>query len=39
LPDEHAACPFPTWLAPVIDREVSLDARYRNAALAMYGLP
>ena len=39
LPQEHAACPFPEWLAPVIAREVSEDARYRNAALAMYGLP
>ncbi len=39
LPDEHAACPFPAWLAPVIALEVSEDARYRNAALAMYGMP
>jgi CYTH domain-containing protein len=39
LPDERAPCPFPAWLAPVIAREVSLDARYRNAALAMYGVP
>lgn len=39
LPDEYAACPFPAWLAPVIAREVSEDARYRNAALAMYGMP
>jgi len=39
LPDERAACPFPAWLAPVIAVEVSEDARYRNAALAMYGMP
>ncbi len=39
LPDEHAPCPFPAWLAPMIAREVSEDPRYRNAALAMYGMP
>ncbi len=30
---------MPAWLAPFVVREVSEDARYRNSALAMYGVP
>jgi CYTH domain-containing protein len=39
LADANAACPLPAWLAPLVVREVTEDARYRNAALAMRGLP
>ena len=38
---DDVAQPFtmPAWIAEHVAREVSDDSRYRNAALAMYGLP
>jgi hypothetical protein len=30
---------MPEWIARLVEREESEDARYRNAALAMYGVP
>lgn len=39
LPDEHARCEMPEWLAPWVAREVTDDARYRNFALATHGVP
>ncbi len=30
---------MPAFLSALVEKEVSLDARYRNAALAMHGLP
>ena len=39
LADEHEAFAMPEWIAALVAKEVSHDARYRNAALAMYGMP
>lgn len=39
LPDEHAPCALPAWVAPFVAKEVTFDARYRNFALATQGLP
>jgi CYTH domain-containing protein len=39
LPDEGHVFELPTWLAKVVAKDVTYDARYRNAALAMHGLP
>jgi len=39
LEDESQAVVVPAWLADVVVREVSLDPRYRNSALASHGLP
>ena len=39
LEDESQALTLPSWLAAVVVREVSDDARYRNSALAVHGLP
>lgn len=39
LPDERAASPLPEGLAALVEREVTEDARYRNAALAIHGVP
>jgi hypothetical protein len=30
---------LPAWIEPLVLREVSEDPRYRNSALAMYGMP
>jgi len=39
LSDAEERFEMPAWLAPLVVREVSEDARYRNSALAMYGAP
>ncbi|MFO0827528.1 MAG: hypothetical protein U0572_05200 [Phycisphaerales bacterium] len=39
LPSETTSAPLPPWLAPLVEREVTEDPRYRNAALAIEGLP
>ena len=39
LASETQECAVPPWIAVLIDREVSDDPRYRNSALAMYGVP
>jgi predicted CoA-binding protein/CYTH domain-containing protein len=39
LPEASHAAPLPSWAAPLVVREVTEDARYRNAALAIEGLP
>lgn len=39
LPDVSAPIAMPAWIAPLVVREVSEDPRYRNSALAMYGVP
>lgn len=39
LPSVGAAAEPPAWLVPCLGREVTEDARYRNAALAIEGLP
>lgn len=39
LPDERAEATVPAFLAPLVEREVTEDARYRNAALATRGMP
>jgi CYTH domain-containing protein len=39
LSDEHEAFTMPAWIASLVEKEVSHDARYRNAALAMGGMP
>ena len=39
LSDAAERFAMPAWLAPLVVREVSEDARYRNSALAMYGVP
>ena len=39
LSDAAERFALPSWLAPLVVREVSEDARYRNSALAMYGVP
>lgn len=39
LPSADAPAPLPVWAVPLIEREVTEDARYRNAALATTGLP
>ncbi|MEY3026904.1 MAG: hypothetical protein RLZZ238_1801 [Planctomycetota bacterium] len=39
LADEAQSFEMPEWIAPLVVREVSEDPRYRNAALALYGLP
>lgn len=39
LPDERSESPLPTAMAALVEREVTEDARYRNAALAMHGIP
>jgi len=39
LDDAGQEFEMPAWIAALAGKEVSEDARYRNAALAMYGLP
>ncbi len=39
LSDAAERFEMPAWIAPLVVREVSEDARYRNSALAMYGVP
>lgn len=39
LDDAAQRFEMPPWIAGLVAKEVSEDARYRNAALAMYGLP
>jgi len=39
LPSEQSACEIPAWIESLVEREVTFDARYRNAALAMSGMP
>ncbi len=39
LPSEQSACEMPAWIESLVEREVTFDARYRNAALAMSGMP
>jgi CYTH domain-containing protein len=39
LPSADAAADPPAWLAPCLGREVTFDPRYRNAALAIHGVP
>ena len=39
LPDERADAPMPAFLAALVEREVTEDARYRNFALATRGVP
>ena len=39
LPSPDAPARLPEWAAPLVVREVTEDARYRNAALATGGLP
>ncbi len=39
LTSETQRAPFPSWLAPLIVKEVTFDARYRNSSLAFDGMP
>ena len=39
LDDAAQQFEMPAWIAGLVEKEVSEDARYRNAALAMHGLP
>lgn len=39
LADAAQRVEMPAWIAPLVVREVSEDPRYRNSALAMYGVP
>ena len=39
LDDAAQRFEMPVWIAGLVEREVSEDPRYRNAALAMYGMP
>ena len=39
LDDAAQRFEMPPWIAGLVAKEVSDDARYRNAALAMYGMP
>jgi len=39
LPSEDARVEIPAWLAPFVVRDVTLDGRYTNRALAEAGLP
>jgi CYTH domain-containing protein len=39
LSDASQEVALPAWLAPHVEREISNDARYRNAALATHGVP
>lgn len=39
LDDAAQRTEMPHWIAGLVVREVSEDPRYRNAALAMYGMP
>ena len=39
LTSETQRAPFPSWLAPLIVKEVTLDARYRNSSLVFKGMP
>lgn len=39
LDDAAQKFAMPAWIAALVEKEVSEDARYRNAALAMYGMP
>jgi len=39
LDDADQRLEMPRWLAELVEKEVSEDPRYRNAALAMRGLP
>lgn len=39
LPAVNASAALPAWAAPLVVREVTDDPRYRNAALAIEGLP
>lgn len=39
LPNERVVPEMPTWTHGLVARDVTFDARYRNAALAIVGLP
>jgi adenylate cyclase len=39
LPDERTPSPVPGFIAPLVEREITFDPRYRNFALATSGLP
>ena len=39
LPSETHAITMPSWIAPLVVREVTTDARWRNSALVVHGLP
>jgi adenylate cyclase len=39
LPDVSSRAALPLWASSLVVREVTEDPRYRNAALAMHGLP
>jgi adenylate cyclase len=39
LDDANERFEMPRWIAELVEREVSEDPRYRNAALAMHGMP
>jgi uncharacterized protein len=39
LAEVTSAAPLPAWATPLVVREVTDDPRYRNAALAIEGLP
>ena len=39
LPAADVRLQLPAWIEPLVLREVSEDPRYRNSALAMYGMP
>lgn len=39
LASETQAFTMPSWIATLVVKEVTEDARYRNAALAMHGMP
>jgi CYTH domain-containing protein len=39
LPTADASFAMPSWLADCVREEVSLDPRWRNAALAIHGVP
>ena len=39
LESETQEFAMPAWIAGLVEKEVSDDARYRNSALAMYGMP
>lgn len=39
LPTERTPVVLPAWVNDLVVREVTHDPRYRNAALALYGIP
>jgi len=39
LESETQQFAMPVWIAGLVEKEVSDDPRYRNSALAMYGMP